>query len=260
MDLFISDVHLGGQEPAWEDEKSRILSEVIRRSGAGDRLLLLGDIFDVWIGWNRVVPAGFHRTLTALEDASDRGVEMHFLAGNHDFHESATLGPAIGLHFHREAFRLECGDLGRHVMLSHGDEPAGSNPSYRLLHSLIRARPLVTLGRCLPPDLLLQWTQAWSRTSRRQHVEREGSEYWYRQYRERVVRKWWSSGARFVICGHHHCASIEESPEGVLVNLGHWLSRPTFGIREGSSFELRQWTKHGDTVLDRASLTAKPPP
>jgi len=56
--------------------------EEIRRDAR--ELWLLGDIFDYWFEYKKVVPRGFTRFLGTLASLSDEGVELHLIPGNHD--------------------------------------------------------------------------------------------------------------------------------------------------------------------------------
>jgi len=44
----------------------------------------LGDVFDFWFEYKKVVPKGYIRILGALAELSDRGVRLHIFVGNHD--------------------------------------------------------------------------------------------------------------------------------------------------------------------------------
>ena len=47
-------------------------------------LFLLGDLFDFWFEYKRVVPKGYVRILGKLATLSDQGISIHFFVGNHD--------------------------------------------------------------------------------------------------------------------------------------------------------------------------------
>jgi len=82
---FISDVHLGA--PALANNRERELRFARWLDFIKDdvsELYLLGDIFDFWFEYRKVVPRGFTRILGRLADLSDHGVSIHFFTGNHD--------------------------------------------------------------------------------------------------------------------------------------------------------------------------------
>ena len=82
---FASDMHLGNGSPEESRERERRVVEWLGQIAAdATELFLVGDIFDFWYEYKRVVPRGFVRTLGALAALADKGVKIHYFAGNHD--------------------------------------------------------------------------------------------------------------------------------------------------------------------------------
>ena len=82
---FASDQHFGA--PTVEASKKREKKflhwlESIENDTAA--LFLLGDLFDFWFEYQKVVPKGFVRILGKLANFVDRGIPVHFFVGNHD--------------------------------------------------------------------------------------------------------------------------------------------------------------------------------
>src|SRR6478672_2606133 len=81
---FLSDFHLGApnKEISLIREKKivRFLEEI--RHDAKE-IFLLGDMFDFWFEYKRVVPKGYVRLLGKLAELTDAGIIIHFF-GNHD--------------------------------------------------------------------------------------------------------------------------------------------------------------------------------
>ena len=55
-----------------------------KRAFSAAAIYLMGDLFDVWIEYKRVVPKGFVRVLGKLAELADSGISIHFFVGNHD--------------------------------------------------------------------------------------------------------------------------------------------------------------------------------
>ena len=79
---FASDLHLG----MYPMEKSRLREryvvdwlEQIRHDAK--EIWLIGDVFDYWYEYNKVVPRGFVRFLGKLASLADEGVEIHLFPG-----------------------------------------------------------------------------------------------------------------------------------------------------------------------------------
>ncbi len=82
---FSSDNHLGA--PTQELSKPReqhFLNwlDTIEKDAAA--LFLLGDLFDFWFEYKRVVPKNHVRVLGKLATMADNGLPIYFFVGNHD--------------------------------------------------------------------------------------------------------------------------------------------------------------------------------
>ena len=75
MYYFASDTHLGLRVGRTADDRERLfvrwLDEV---SADAEGIFLVGDIFDFWYEYKRVVPRGFTRLLGRLSGLTDRGI------------------------------------------------------------------------------------------------------------------------------------------------------------------------------------------
>jgi UDP-2,3-diacylglucosamine hydrolase len=59
----------------------RFLDEI---KNDASEVFLVGDMFDFWYEYRRVVPKGYVRLLGKLAELSDAGIQLHFFVGNHD--------------------------------------------------------------------------------------------------------------------------------------------------------------------------------
>ena len=48
------------------------------------QIFLLGDMFDFWFEYKKVVPKGYVRILGQLARMTDMGIKIDFFCGNHD--------------------------------------------------------------------------------------------------------------------------------------------------------------------------------
>lgn len=76
---FLSDIHLGAPVLVNNREREQILVEWLEniRPECGI-LFLLGDIFDFWFEYKRVVPKGYIRFLAKICEFTDEGIPVHF--------------------------------------------------------------------------------------------------------------------------------------------------------------------------------------
>ena len=77
--LFISDLHLSEDMPHIEQG----LTTLLKQEDDIDRLFLLGDIFEVWIGDDDDSPLA--RFADSMKRIADSGTQIYFTRGNRDF-------------------------------------------------------------------------------------------------------------------------------------------------------------------------------
>lgn len=170
MIYFASDIHLGGGTPeqAKRTEKAfcRWLDSIT--ADATD-VYLLGDVFDFWFEYRRVVPQGFVRVLARLAALTDRGMRVTLFTGNHDMWCYDYLERECGIRIVRRPEVVEL--YGRKLHLAHGDNlNVKGQPMLRLMNATFRS----TVARWLfswliHPDLALKFGCGWSRRSRKSH-------------------------------------------------------------------------------------------
>jgi UDP-2,3-diacylglucosamine hydrolase len=120
---LLSDLHLGPDTPATVARLERHLAETPAQA-----VLLLGDIFEVWVGDDaRHAPfeAGVVRL---LRDASQR-LDLFFMHGNRDFLVGAELLAATGMTTLPDPTVLAA--FGRRWLLAHGDAQCLGDAAYQ---------------------------------------------------------------------------------------------------------------------------------
>ncbi len=130
--LFVSDLHLAPDNPGPLQSFIQLLEG---RARAADRLFILGDLFELWIGDDYVDPA-FEPLLDALQACTRSGTPVLLMHGNRDF--------LIGERFLRRSgcTRLDDPTLvelyGRRVLLMHGDLLCTDDVDYQRLRRQFR--------------------------------------------------------------------------------------------------------------------------
>jgi UDP-2,3-diacylglucosamine hydrolase len=81
---FLSDFHLGVPDHASSlvREKKVIQFLDIAKQDA-EQIFIVGDLFDFWFEYKKVVPKGFVRILGKMAEITDSGIPIDFV-GNHD--------------------------------------------------------------------------------------------------------------------------------------------------------------------------------
>jgi len=148
---FVSDVHLGA--PALKNNRerealfARWLDE-IKEDVA--ELYLMGDIFDYWFEYKRVVPRGFTRIFGRIADIADKGIPVYFFPGNHDMWDFGYFTEELGVTVYQDYIIKEI--RGKKFFLSHGDGLDKSDKGYLFLKKIFNSKTLRWLFSRLHPN------------------------------------------------------------------------------------------------------------
>lgn len=243
-EYITSDVHLGSVPEATE----RAFLSFLEHVGAeGRRLIIPGDLFDFWFEYGEVIHGRHFRTLAALADLVDAGVEVILTGGNHDAWGGRFLEEHVGVAFHPGMVRTEI--AGRPALLAHGDGVGRGDLRYRALKALIRSRPLIWGFRALHPELGLRLARRVSSTETKADGDAAAGG------RARYIEEWASATLRaepalsWVVCGHAHLPALTEvEPGRYYLNAGDWVTRRSYiTIDPAGTPELHEWTGQGAT-------------
>lgn len=216
---LISDAHLGVASAQAERDLVAFIQSLPGNAGG---LVINGDLFDFWFEWRHVVPKAGLRVLGALGSASDAGLRVLFIAGNHDCWGGSVLREQLGLNYHVGPWR---GPLaGWDVVVEHGDGlREREDAPYRRLRAVLRHPWAVRAFRWLHPDIGAWMAHKSSQTSRNYQPQDEG-EGLRRVAKARLEAP---DAPQLVVYGHSHVAALEPLGRGVFGNPGAWLDGPT---------------------------------
>ena len=217
---FISDVHLGLESPDEEAAKEARVIEHLRRFAAdAERLYILGDLFDFWFEYRHAIPSDGLKVLATLRELANDGVEVHYLAGNHDFALGSYIRDTIGCIVHPGPTEAISG--GTRFFLHHGDGLAGNDLGYRVLKRVLRSPVSQALWRLVHPDLGFSLARRLSHASRGYTA---GKDYGTGARMEKALRGFAAEGYDFLLMGHTHVAEDRSITDTTTyVNLGTWL-------------------------------------
>ncbi len=238
--FFFSDAHLGHDSPGRERLKLEKLSGFFDMVAAeGGQLYILGDLFDFWFEYKHAIPKDYIAVLCRLSKLVESGIEVSYLAGNHDFWLGSLLTDDLGVQVHRDELSLTRD--GKKLLLTHGDGLARSDRAYRVLKKVMRNRFGIFLYRQVPPDIgipLAKWCSQLSR-GRTAGLSKETFLQEYRDYAERKLL----DGYDFVVCAHTHYPEKIEFESGVYINTGDWFESFTYAVLRDGAIELRKWNR-----------------
>ena len=132
MILFASDVHLAAHRPGAVAEFIEFLAGPARRA---DRLYLLGDLFDVWLG-DDDDREPHPEAEAALAETVAAGVPVDLIRGNHDFLLGDAFAGRTGCRLVDEPHVVDV--AGERAVLLHGDTLCTRDVEYQAFRRYAR--------------------------------------------------------------------------------------------------------------------------
>ena len=239
---FASDTHFG-MHPADESvEREKIFVrwlEEVRRDAT--EIYLLGDIFDYWFEYKKVVPRGFTRFLGKVAEITDQGIPVHFFTGNHDVWIFDYLPEEIGVEVHTGPITRTYNN--KKFFIAHGDGLWKGEKNYRLLKGIFTSRTLQWMYARLHPNFATALAHYWSKKSRYAKgvsVEflGEDREALILFTREKLKEEYFD----YFIYGHRHLPlEFDLAGGSKLFYLGDWIVNFTYAVFDGEKVELKRY-------------------
>jgi UDP-2,3-diacylglucosamine hydrolase len=232
--LFIADAHLKGLD----DPCQRSLCTFLDGLGNVDKLVILGDLFEFWTGFNDVVYYHYLPVLTRLLTLKEKGTEIIYMEGNHDFFMGPFFTEVLGAEVHSEPIELVL--EGKRFYLGHGDT-VDRNLKYAFWRALSRSFIFRALYRVLPPSVIWKIAGFLSAKSRIYHERAISIEALQREFARERIRE----GLDGVMLAHTHVARLVEEDasgrKGFYLNPGSWMDESTYIVYEDGKFSLERY-------------------
>ena len=253
---FASDFHLGLQtEVSSRDRERKIVEWLEFIYPSTQALYLLGDIFDFWWEYRRVVPKGFVRFLATLAHFSDTGVPVHVFTGNHDIWMRKYLEEELGVRVYHTNSVVNFYDVP--FFLAHGDGLGTPPLAYRLMRSAFHSHVLQNLFSWLVhPDIALWMGYSWSHHNRYAKELRQEFRGMAEPVAQFAQAHYDQTGIAFYLLGHLHIAALQPLvPKGALVLLGDWITQDTYASLDGEALTLWQYCDGNPKVLYQLAIS-----
>lgn len=202
---FISDLHLSSETPL----TCSALAAYLRQTSA-DAVLVLGDLFEIWVGDDCRHDGFESQMVEVLAEASAR-CTLGFMVGNRDFLVGADMLKACGILALADPTVMLA--FGECLMLTHGDALCLADVPYQRFRAMVRnpawrsdflARPLQE--RC-------KMARDVREISERRRLEHAASPYGDIDHAT-AVRWMHEAGASVMIHGHTHLPGTDELAPG----------------------------------------------
>ena len=241
---FASDNHLGA--PTVAESKSREakfvqwLDTIKADAGA---IFLLGDLFDFWFEYKKVVPKGFVRTLGKLAELRDSGIPIYFFVGNHDLWMDDYFQTELNIPVYHHPLEVECN--GKRFLIGHGDGLGPGDKGYKRMKKVFTNPFCKWLFRWLHPDIGVRLAQYLSVKNKLisgdEDVRFLGEDNeWLVQYCKRKLE---TQHYDYFLFGHRHLPMTIKVGEGsTYINTGDWIHYFTYAVFDGEELKLISYT------------------
>ena len=202
---FISDLHLAENTP----RTFEAFAAHMRGTGA-DAVIILGDLFEVWVG-DDARHFGFEADcVQVLADASARRT-VAFMAGNRDFLVGAEMLAACGVKHLPDPTLITA--FGGNMLLTHGDELCLSDVGYQHTRALVRSAAWQRDFLARPLDERRRLARSYREESQ-QHKMQQGT--WVDIDKPAALGWLDAAGSTRMIHGHTHMPGDETIAPGVV--------------------------------------------
>lgn len=240
---FLSDFHLGApdaQSSLIREKKIITFLDQIQNNAAA--LFIMGDMFDFWYEYKKVVPKGFVRLLGKLAAITDAGIPIYFFVGNHDMwmKDYFQTEMNIPVFFEPKTFVWN----NKKFFLGHGDGLGPADHGYKFIKKIFRNKLCQWLFGQLHPTLGLGLANYFSRKSREKtgtgdsHFLGE-TEEWLIIYCKEILLK---EHFDYFIFGHRHFPiDFKLNETSRYINLGDWINNFTYATFDGNNIDLKKY-------------------
>ncbi|MCH7784058.1 MAG: UDP-2,3-diacylglucosamine diphosphatase [Bacteroidetes bacterium] len=240
---FSSDNHLGA--PSYEKSLPREKKFVkwldsIREDAAV--IFLLGDLFDFWFEYKKVVPKGFVRVLGKLAEITDSGIPIYFFVGNHDLWMRDYFEKELNIQIFRDTKEFVFND--KVFLLGHGDGKGPGDKGYKRMKKVFTNPVFNWLFRWFHPELGMRLAQYLS--VKNKLISGEEDKKFLGEENELLAqyarRKLETKHYDYFIFGHRHLPmKIKVGKNSIYFNLGDWITHYSYGVFDGETFELKNF-------------------
>ena len=238
---FLSDFHLGAPDAKRSREREQVIVsflDSIKHDAAV--VFIVGDMFDFWYEYKKVVPKGYTRLLGKLADLSDAGIQLNFFAGNHDMWMKDYFQEEFNMPVYFEPREFQFND--KKFLVGHGDGLGPGDHGYKALKKVFRSPVCQWLFGMLPPYFGMGLADYFSRKSRASTGKNDeiflGEENeWLIIYSKEILAK---QHYDYLVFGHRHLPIDHALMNGSrYINLGDWIRYFTFASFDGMNMELQ---------------------
>ncbi|NNC49166.1 MAG: UDP-2,3-diacylglucosamine diphosphatase [Flaviramulus sp.] len=240
---FASDNHLGAptNEASRPREKKFVawLDEIKKDAAV---IFLLGDLFDFWFEYSKVVPKGFTRTLGKLAEISDSGIPIYYFVGNHDLWMNGYFEDELNIPVYHKPKEFTFNN--KKFFIGHGDGLGPYDKGYKRMKKVFTNPFFKWVFRWAHPDIGMRIAQYLSVKNKLISGDDDATflgeeNEWLVQYSKEKLK---DIHRDYFVFGHRHLPlEISLNEKSKYINLGDWITYYTYGVFDGENFDLKEY-------------------
>ena len=238
---FLSDFHLGAPnaEASLIREK-KIIRFLDNIKADATAIFIVGDLFDFWYEYKKVVPKGYVRILGKLAELTDSGIPIHFFVGNHDMWMRDYFQKELNIPVYFEPVPFEFN--GKKFLVGHGDGLGPGDKGYKFIKKIFRNKAAQWLFGIMPPAMGMGIAHYFSRKSRAQTGQTDEKflgedKEWLIQYSKDVLK---TVHYDYLVFGHRHLPiDFKINDQSRYINLGDWIKYFSYAVFDGNNLEVK---------------------
>ncbi|HSV09302.1 MAG TPA: UDP-2,3-diacylglucosamine diphosphatase [Hanamia sp.] len=240
---FLSDFHLGA--PDYQSSllrEKRVVKFLDEIKNDAQIIFILGDLFDFWYEYKKVIPKGFVRILGKLAELTDSGIIIHFFVGNHDMWMNGYFQKELNIDVYHDPKEFEFN--GKKFLIGHGDGLGPGDHRYKMMKKVFRSKFSQSLFGMIHPSVGIGIADYFSRKSRAAAGSEEekflGEEKeWLILFAKETLEK---KHFDYFIFGHRHLPiEYRLNDESVYINLGDWIKYNSYAVFDHGIVSLKYY-------------------
>jgi len=239
---FASDFHLGMPDHSSSRQREdKIVAWLDEIKNDAAEIYLLGDLYDFWFEYKKVIPKGFIRLQGKLAELSDKGIKLYIFKGNHDLWMNNYFVNELNAVIYSSPINRTF--QGKTFYLAHGDGLGPGDHGFKFMKKIFLFPINQWLFRWIHPDLGARLAHFFSFKSRIVHSKNDDhfleENEWLVQHSREILK---TTEINYFVYGHRHVPAFYPlNDRSIFVNLGDWITHFTYLEFDGEKAELKTW-------------------
>lgn len=211
MILSVSDVHISEKNQKYFN----FIEHLRSNSKQAQTICLLGDIFDLCIGYRKKIKKNYYELWEIFEENLRAGKKIYYFEGNHDFHLDVFFGDFLkkypqGFFLVKDAQVISF--HGKKYFFSHGDS-LDTRALPKIYRKMVRSRPIHYLAQRVKDEIIESAAFFLRKNSRENHK----LHHYFLLKVEELLKNY--DG---VILGHFHVENMQQDTQSFYINNGFY--------------------------------------